>query len=385
MTIILWFPLLDRSRPRHQAARFLGIANKIWWFWEAQRPRGARFALSAVGLVVVLLGAVQLRFDDDIRRLQALPQDLQRQEAAIRRLTGLAGGSQFLVVRAASDEAALETEEALIPVLDGAVRDKWLSGYQAVASIVPSAQRQAQNRELVRDQLMVPMLRSYASEVGLPGLGSPVAGDDLTLGDIPNGLPLSYIRQLVLPAAPTGAIHLVLLNGVADFARLRQAVAGFSGVTAVDPVLDITQVLTEYRQRALLLLLISAVLMMPILLWRYGLTGTGRVLLAPVTAVVFTPALLSVLGMPFTFFTAMGLILVLSIGFDYAIFCRETPESQKDVTMLGTLLAMVTTLLSFGLLAFSDIFALRTFGLVLFIGTVVAFALSPLARDPPSR
>ena len=47
--------------------------------------------------------------------------------------------------------------------------------------------------------------------------------------------------------------------------------------------------------------------------------------------------------------TAMGLVLVLSIGFDYAIFCRETTEAQKDVTMLGILLALVTTLLSFGL------------------------------------
>ncbi len=83
--------------------------------------------------------------------------------------------------------------------------------------------------------------------------------------------------------------------------------------------------------------------------------------------------------------SAPGLVLVLSIGFDYAIFCREATEAQKDVTMLGILLAFVTTLLSFGLLAFSGIFALRSFGLVLFIGTIVAFALSPLARKPQGR
>lgn len=384
-TLVLWFPLLDRGGP-HRVVGILASSGKIWRFWETPRSRRLRLVALGLGVIIVVVGVVRLRFDDDIRRFQTLPRDLQSQEEKIRGLTGLAGGSQFLIVRAPSDDAALEEEERLAPLLDTAVGDGTLKSYQSVARIVPSPARQADNRRLVQTQLYGATFAAYAAQIGLPELRPPeTGGAELKLGDIEAGLPFSFLRQLVLPTTPAGAVHLILLNGASDFARLRQAVAGQASVTAVDPIGDIIQILADYRQRALILLLLSAALMLPVLLWRYGLAGSGRVLLPPLGATVIAVSLLAAFGMPFTFFTAMGLVLVLSIGFDYAIFCRETTEAQKDVTMLGILLALVTTLLSFGLLAFSGIFALRSFGLVLFIGTIVAFALSPLARDRQGR
>jgi predicted exporter len=86
-------------------------------------------------------------------------------------------------------------------------------------------------------------------------------------------------------------------------------------------------------------------------------------------------------GIPFTFFGAMALVLVLSIGFDYAVFCKETDPVQRPVTMLGVWLAMVTTLLSFGLLAFSRVFAVQAFGATLLVGTLLAFLAAPLTGD----
>ncbi|HEX3972854.1 MAG TPA: MMPL family transporter [Stellaceae bacterium] len=386
VTLILWFPLLDRGTVSSRAAGILVQSDKIWRFWETPRSRVSHLVLLALAVVIVIVGAVRLRFDDDIRRFQTLPRDLQSQEAKIRALTGLEGGSQFLIVRAPNDDAALEEEERLAPLLDAAVGDGYLKEYQSISRIIPSPARQADNRRLVQTELYGSSFAAYAAQIGLSDLRPPETSDvELKLGDIADGLPFSFLRQLVLPPTPAGAIHLVLLNGVTDFAGLRQAVAGQAGVTAVDPIGDITQILAEYRQRALLLLLLSAALMLPVLVWRYGIAGCGRVLLPPLGATIVAAASLAAFGMPFTFFTAMGLVLVLSIGFDYAIFCRETTETQKDVTMLGIFLAFVTTLLSFGLLAFSGIFALRSFGLVLFIGTILAFVLSPLARKPQGR
>ncbi len=75
----------------------------------------------------------------------------------------------------------------------------------------------------------------------------------------------------------------------------------------------------------------------------------------------------------------MGLILVLAIGVDYATFCAETDQAHRPVTMLAVLLDMVTTLLSFGLLAFSSVFAVHAFGLTMLLGILIAFLLAPLA------
>jgi len=40
---------------------------------------------------------------------------------------------------------------------------------------------------------------------------------------------------------------------------------------------------------------------------------------------------------------------------------------------------MVTTLLSFGLLTFSSVFAVHAFGLTMLLGILIAFLLAPLA------
>jgi hypothetical protein len=65
---------------------------------------------------------------------------------------------------------------------------------------------------------------------------------------------------------------------------------------------------------------------------------------------LLAPEIAALAGVLFTFFGAIALVLVLSIGFDYAVFCREAPPARRAVTMLGVCLAMLATLLSFGLL-----------------------------------
>jgi predicted exporter len=113
------------------------------------------------------------------------------------------------------------------------------------------------------------------------------------------------------------------------------------------------------------------------MLWRYGRLGGLRVMLPPIAAVALTPALIALCGGTFTCFNALA--LVLAIGSDYAVFCRETLAERKAVTILGVCLAMLTTLLSFGLLSLSSVTAVQAFGLTMLIGILLAFLFAPLA------
>ncbi|HJT06495.1 MAG TPA: hypothetical protein VJ747_06205, partial [Stellaceae bacterium] len=303
-----------------------------------------------------------------------------------RRLTGIAGGTEFLLVRAADDEHALETEETLAPRLAAAKADGALGGYQTLAQVIPSAARQRADRALVEDKLIQPFLADYYAQLGFAerSLAPEPERGVLTPAAIPADSPLSFLRSLVLEDDAQGAMHLVLLSGVARLDEVRRVSEAVPGVRLVDPAGDITRLLGEYRRRAMLLLGVSTLFMLPIIFWRYGLSGGARTLAPPAIAVLLTPPLMALYGIPFTFFSAMALILVLSIGFDYAVFCRETSPTQRAVTMLGVWLAMVTTLLSFGLLAFSRVFAVQAFGTTLLIGTLLAFLVSPLAGDSNS-
>jgi predicted exporter len=105
----------------------------------------------------------------------------------------------------------------------------------------------------------------------------------------------------------------------------------------------------------------------------------------PLLAVLLTPALRAWFGGNFTFFDGMALVLVLSIGVDYSIFLTETSPRRQSVTMLAVVMAAATALLSFGLLAFSSVQAVHTFGSTMLIGILLAFLLSPLARAAHPR
>jgi predicted exporter len=77
----------------------------------------------------------------------------------------------------------------------------------------------------------------------------------------------------------------------------------------------------------------------------------------------------------------MALVLVLSIAVDYAVFIAETTRPRRAVTLLAVALAACTTLLSFGLHASSDTFAVHAFGATMLTGVLLAFLLAPIAAS----
>ena len=180
-------------------------------------------------------------------------------------------------------------------------------------------------------------------------------------------------------------VHIVTLQGLTRPDAVRAAIAGQRDVRFVDPTADFSRLLGAYRGRAILLTVVSVVFVTCLLAWRYGLRGAAWTILPPVAAALLVPAVISLAGEPFTFFHAMGLVLVVAIGVDYTIFCAETPRGHHSVTMLGILLATITTLLSFGLLGLSSAVAVRAFGFTMLIGITAAYFLAPLASNADVR
>lgn len=383
VTVLLWLPALDGDEPFRHGGRLLAAASWLWRFWEAPAYRRARAGLLALCALLFAIGAARFTVDDDVHHLQALAPGLRSQEDEVRRLTGMGIGTEFLLVRGASAELVLQREELVAARLDAARRKGALTGFQSLAQIVPSIERQRENQALVRQTLIGPYLASIDERLGLSSSPVAAAGDPgfLTPSVIPADSPLGFVRSLAVDDGTGDAAELMLLDGVADREAVAAAVAAIPGVQFIDPTGDVTRLLRAYRRRAVILLAVSAVLMVPVLLWRYGPKASLRVLVPPAAAVLLTPPLTALGGVSFTFFNAMALVLVLSIGFDYAVFCRETMPAQRPVTMLGVWLAMATTLLAFGLLAFSHVAAVQAFGLTLLIGTSLAFLFAPLAGD----
>jgi predicted exporter len=384
LTVVLWFPLLDRTKHAGHGRLMLSLADKLWSFWHEPAARRARIALLVLAVALGVTGGLRWHADDDVRRMQSLSADLVGQQARIQRLIGSSAGSQFFLVQAPDHETALQREEALAERLRPMVAKGALMGFQAPAQYVPSIARQQENRALRRAHLGGPVLARQVERLGLkeppaiPAKSAPF----LTMAEAsePNG-PLGFLSLLLLDGTGGGVIHIVTLDGVKRLDALAAVADGLPGVRFMDPAADFSALLGKYRSRAVVLLAVSLVLMAPLLLWRYGPRGGARVLMPAIFVVALTPALRALLGAPFTFFDAMALVLVLSIAVDYAVFIAETTRPRRAVTLLAVALAACTTLLSFGLLASSDTFAVHAFGATMLTGVLLAFLLAPTAAS----
>ncbi len=377
LTVVLWYPLLDRPGTLRHGRRMLALADAPARFWTGPRWRRLR-PVALLGLLAcALAGLPRLRVDDDVRRMQAMSADLRRQEAEIERLTGAPAAAQFLLVRGTNAEAILRTQERLMPQLVRALQEGALDGFVAPAQFVPSQARQAENRELVEWELLAPHLGRYVDAIGFTDPVQPAPALPLLPAMLPEEGALSLVRALLLDEQS----QLVLLQGVRDTAAVRATLAREPEVAVISLADDWSALFASYRIQAIWLLGLSVLLMAPLLIWRYR-RGVVRVLAPSLLAVLLAPPIAALFGLPFTFFGAMALVLILSIGVDYAVFCAETAPARRQVNMLAVALAAGSTILSFGMLAASQVFAVHAFGLTMLIGITIAFLLAPLARRP---
>ncbi len=372
---------MDRSRPATAdagAAQRLAFIDGFYEIWEADRWRHIRWAMAGLVLAGVAIGVFRLNFDDDIRKLQALSRPLSAQQQQIFSLTGSSIAAQYLLIHAPDDETALQYEERLAPILARLKAEHVLGNVQMPAAFVPSASRQAADEALLRERLLTPLLSEHWRALGLdPGTApaAPATGP-LTLEQIlkPGGPPL--VKDLIL--AP--GLHAGALQGLTQPQQLAEAIKAIPNVRFISPAEDFSALLGKYRVRALWLTILSFAAILAGLALRYGIVGAGRIMFPPLVVIIATPLLLAAFGQSISLFHVMGLVLLLAISVDYAIFFGEMQGRRSRVTMFGVLIAASTTQLSFGLLILSGMPAMQHIGATMLLGITIAVLLSPLAR-----
>ncbi len=342
LTVILWFPLLDRVRPRSLPAAWRRMAALTHRLWTEDGLRRARLTAAIAAIAVGMAGFATMRIEDDIRRQQDLPAHLVAEQTEIQRLAGVDAAGQFFLIEAKDDEEALAREEALAARLRPLVATGALAGWQSPADFVPSVARQKENRRLIEERLERTQLVALQDRLGMtPGPGERRADGFLDLGRVRAAGLLPFLDAIILTGGKDGALHVVALKGLADPAAARQAGDGLAGVRFVDPAADVTALLGDYRRQTVWLLGASILLMVPLLAVRHGWRGGLRIMAPPSAAVVLAPTLLALCGLPFTFFAAVALVLVLAIGVDYAIFCAEDGDGEA-ATLTAVTLATLT-------------------------------------------
>jgi predicted exporter len=360
--------------PLHLAERLVNLREKL-----LERVRTP--VLLALLIAFCVGGLVQLQSKNDIRQWVGAPQHLTDEAQTIARITGYQPTSQFFLVRGANQQELLERQAALSDRLQQLVNLDKLQGYLALDQLVSPPSQQEEVRAALNKlpQYWQPLLELgvplAALQTELQQLQTVPAEDIDTALAGPLGEPY---RMLWLGPTEDGVAAITSLQGLNNPALLRIQALDLPGVMLVDRLGELNEVFAATQVSAAELKLASCVLIVLVLILPFGFGGALRIVALPLLAALCSLASLGWLGQPLTLFSLFGLLLVTAISVDYAILMREQVGGAA-VSLLGTLLAAVTTWLSFGLLAVSSTPAVSNFGLSVSLGLAFSFLLAPWA------
>ncbi len=379
----------------------------------AQRAGALRWlvALLIAGAAVVLVVRHATIWNNELSGLNPIPLADQARDQRLRADLGAPDARFLLVAPGADADAALEAADRVGAVLDPLVAAGVLAGYENPARFLPAAATQKARQDALppRDELLARLraatadlplraerLAPFLDAVDAARRRAPLTRADLDGTALAQAVDGLLVRQsdgrwnafLPLRAPPGAAV---------DAPRVRAALAAAdlarTGTLLVDLKGESDRLYSGYLREGIGLSL--AGLGAIVVLLFASLRSLARVLrvLAPLAAAVLVVvAALTLAGRQLTILHLVGLLLIVAVGSNYALFFdrgRTLGDGKDDAggvgapRMLASLVcANVTTVAGFGLLAFSSVPVLQAIGLTVGPGAILALVFSAIFASP---
>ncbi len=374
--------------PRLRVPACASLATARW-------PRFAALAI-VLGAVTGLALLHPRWWEHDLAGISPVPAAMRAQDASLRREMGAPDVSVFLASGGASEAAALEAAEAIVPGLEAWRQQGLIRSFDSPVRYLPSPATQAARVRALPDRGTLERNLREALK-GLPFRPDAFAP---FLRDVAAAREAAPLTRAAYAGTPLGTkldaqvvqldgrwLVLTSVAGVADAGALRAALAGLA-----DPrsrLVDLRQVSEAMldgfrgdalRRAALGVLLILALLVAGLRSWRRAL----RVAAPALAAVPVALACLVAAGQRIGVFHLVALLLVLGIGLNYALFFERpvADGAERDRTRLTLALCSASTVATFGCLALSATPVLHAIGATVALGAVASLVLAALWARP---
>jgi predicted exporter len=352
----------------------------------------------------------------ELTALSPVSSEAQRLDAVLRADLGAPDVRYIVAVPAADRESALRGAEASVARLAPLVDSGTLSHIDAPTRLLPSEAMQRARQAA----LPAPAELQARLQVALQGL--PLRAEKLQgfVEDVERarqapfitpqslaGTSLALAAQSLLvereaPAANEPAwLALLPLHGPPstpiDAAAVRSALAGVETGGRAPLLLDMKAasdaMYADYLREAAWLSGGAAIVIVLLLAASLrSLPRLARVVLPLAAAVLCVVGGLLLVGVKLTLLHLVGLLLVAAVGSNYSLLfdrrSRPDPEStdaEATRMLVSVALAMATTVLTFGVLAFSSVPVLGMIGSTVAPGVILAFVFAAALAQPPSR
>jgi predicted exporter len=382
----------------------VGLRDRLGRFMRraaAALPR-FRFAFAALA-VLAAIGLVVLPspWRGQLTDLSPIDAGELKRDAALRNDVGAPDAGTLVAASGADEAGALVAAEALGERLDALVRQGVLQGYTSPARFLPSPATQQARLAALPDAATLKARLDQATEGGaLPAarLGPFIDEMQAARGQAPfdraalEGTPLATAVDALLLRGDAARPWRALLNLQAadgqpiDAQRVRAAIADVPGaqLVAVRPELD--AIYARYLRQAMWQGGLGAAAVLALLAFYLRDARRLVAVLAPlVAATLIVLGALAASGAALGILHLVGLLLSVAIGSNYALFFDhlQRADDLDEDTLASLLLANLTTVISFGLLASSQIPVLRAVGVVVAPGALLCLVFSAafIGRD----
>ena len=349
--------------------------------------------LIAVALAVAVLATERAPlWTDDLSTLSPVSRSEQLLDQQLRRDIGAPDVRYLVVIQAPLEEAALQSAEAVGASLREAARVGLLEQYESPADYLPSRKAQLARQAALPAPAALRANLARALQ-GLPyrhDVFEPFLKDVSAARDQPpvdrnslQGTRLALRLDTLLVKRQTGWLAMLPLRGVTDATGIARAITAPPGTAAV--MLDLKResdlLYRTYRTEALAYSLGGATAIVLLLLASLRSPRRAFVVLAPLAAAVLvTAGVLVLAGIQLSIFHLVGLLLVVAVGSNYSLFFDRQALSggERERTIVSLVFANVTTMIGFGLLAFSKVPVLHDIGLTVGMGAFQALVFAAI-------
>jgi predicted exporter len=322
--------------------------------------------------------------------MSPVSKELQTLDQQLRNDIGAPDVRYMLVLNAADQESVLQQGEAITVILRKQVQEGMLEGFDTPP--LPSRRAQlARQSSLPEEAMLRANLHQALRE--LPFRGEIFAAfpqeiataKQQTLLDRAalQGSNLGLKLDSLLLQRDSGWVLMLPLRGVQDAGRIEQNIRRSTEAPFI--LLDIKreseQMLHDYRREAAQYALLGALAIVALL--SINLRSARRVFdvcLPLIASVIIVAAGLLISGHALSIFHLIGLLLVVAVGSNYALFfdqrCASPQDRERTVTSL--LFANASTVFGFGLLSISQSPVLNAIGVTVASGAVLSLVFSSI-------
>ncbi|MCA7939542.1 MMPL family transporter [Burkholderia cepacia] len=398
--------VLPHLRGEHVAIRDVSRIGAVLARAADAAPR-LRWPLA---VLVIAAGATLVLHRDGLwsRELAALspvPAQAQALDARLRADVGAPDVRYLVVIAAPTEQAALERAERVAAQLQPLVDRGALADFETPARFLPSdAAQRARLASLPDADVLAARMRDAVANQPIavrPDLFAPFIADVeaarhaplLTRADLRGTSMALAVDALLterdgrwsamLPLRAPDAARTAQPASSLDATPIRAAVAraGVPDALFVDMKAEADRLYVSYVHEDIRLSLAGFAAIAVLLL--IALRSPRRVVraLAPlVAAVLVVTAGFALAGVPLTILHLVGMLLIVAVGSNYALFFCKRDDAQPVTphTLVSLLIANLATVAGFGLLALSRVPLLETFGLTVGPGAMLALAFAAI-------